>query len=127
MLHRDLCAQSTVVIYADFTPPFHPLLCVFFSQLHMPKKKKRKKKSALEFIFGKMVPQLIRTKEQSSPCLVLQAQDPEAPPATETKQGSVKPELELRAFIHGVERFVIPSHQQHLSVCPGVNRSSKSS
>lgn len=58
-----------------------------------------KNKSALEFIFGEMMPQLIRTKERSSLCLVLEAQIPEEPPATETKQSSVKTELKLRVFI----------------------------
>lgn len=75
------------------SPPPTPAVVLFFffffSQLYMPKTNQPLS------LFSK----LIRTMEGSSFCLVLEAQDPEVPQATETTRSSVKPELELRVFI----------------------------
>ena len=109
--------------FCRFVPPSPPVCVVifffffFFTTLHA------KNRSALEFIFGEMVLQLIRRKEWSSFCLVLETQVPGALPATETKRSSVKPELELRVFIQEWNGLLaacvsdILSHQQHLCVC----------
>ena len=96
----------------------------FFTTLHA------KNRSALEFIFGEMVLQLIRRKEWSSFCLVLETQVPGALPATETKRSSVKPELELRVFIQEWNGLLaacsrIFCHTSSICVCAGLNRSIK--
>lgn len=81
--HRHPTPGSVVLFLFSF---------FFSSQLHMPKTNQ-----PLSLF---LVPQLIRTKERSALSLVLEAQVPEALPATENKRSSVKPELELRVFIH---------------------------
>lgn len=114
------------VLHLPPPPPSSGVLFFFLTTPHA------KNKSALEFIFGEMVPQLIRTKERSFLCLFL------GPSSRGTASNGDQAEFSQTRTgaegVHpGVEWFVgclfldIPPHQGHLSVCARVNRSSKSS
>lgn len=129
---RFVCTVYWSNLCRFYTPPSTPALRFFFFFFFSLTTPHAKNKSALEFIFGEVVQQLITTKERSSLCLLLEAQVPEAPSATDTKWSpDQKAERGYSPRSGMVCWLLVPGYTPAASigVCvrAGVRRSAKSS